>query len=1117
MSIRRIVWLTAAALGVAAGTHALPMRAQPTPADGPWSGTIQCVLDVQTGAYQRQETQTWTLLADAPTPSGDFRIYKAIWTATGNGSLKKSQGQQLISTTWSVNVPATPVQLAIFVRASDQKLIVRQWSAPKQVPGGIAGTKQITANGQPGPTSPVTAAASEWSFLWIDAVKENATITGSKTTNVEALPADFFFSGAPVSSATCTWRLTKEPVSTPSGVARRQPVPQLLKIESNVVDQGMNGAQVRLTGQGTHWAMGVTTADFGPDITVASLTVNSATDATAVLNVATFAGIGPRPVRITTALADGQSEVVGMPNGFKINVVLQAITAPGLIGIPSLPSTPATAEVTPTAPTTRTVAPEPATSSRTRPDLSDRLKPAITEVTPNIAPQWAENLTVTFTARLTSFVQGTSTIDLGPGVTLVGAPLYVESPTRVLGSFKIAGDAPPGPRTVTIKTGDQVVTLPDGFTVKARAAREVFLPTPESGQVGQQNLSVMLSTPQWRFFSLGATADFGPGIEVTALNVQSDFGARAVLNIAADAALGPRTVTVRRPDGRVEAFPNVFAVVAAPSPLETATVVPIIPVLRLAPRANDDSYSMRKNSTLIGGAVLVSDFGAGTTSSKRALTGLANVGGTLFFSRQSGGNVGLWKTDGTPAGTVLIKPGVVARSGVGVGGKFFFAGVDATHGQELWVSDGTAAGTTLVKDIRPGAVSAEPSEFVVAGGTLYFIVRIVDSENGPTGVELWKSDGTPAGTTMIKGAIGTHYLSPRIHLTNVAGTLYFVVPETGAHGLWKTNGTAAGTTRVMAVHLGGSGSIEGQQPLVAVGSHLFFAARKPEGDPRQIDLWKTDGTEAGTVHLLAVNPLLVPCQRVPTDLTNVNGTLFFTIFDCSTVGLRELWRSDGTVAGTVLIKGGLNPGEKYGVHIFPTAVNNTFYFCAQETSQTGGLWKSDGTTAGTMHVAPFSVPRIYAHWSKPRLFTEMNGTLYFHHHAGRQGSELWKTDGTAAGTGLVKDVVPGGASSDPGDLTAVDGILFFTASDALTDNEYRDLWAAGVAPSVAANDGIAADATPTFTVVTNPSSGALLLRTDGSFSYRPNAGFTGMDSFTYTVRVAPDTSSPATVTINVSP
>ncbi len=103
-----------------------------------------------------------------------------------------------------------------------------------------------------------------------------------------------------------------------------------------------------------------------------------------------------------------------------------------------------------------------------------------------------------------------------------------------------------------------------------------------------------------------------------------------------------------------------------------------------------------------------------------------------------------------------------------IGEVLYFTANDGATGVELWKSDGTAAGTVLVKDIRPGGLGSAPSNLTNFGGTLYF-----SANDGVRGHELWKSDGTAAGTICVKdveSGPGNSY--PR-HLTNVDGTLFF--------------------------------------------------------------------------------------------------------------------------------------------------------------------------------------------------------------------------------------------------------------------------------------------------------------------------------------------------------
>ena len=113
---------------------------------------------------------------------------------------------------------------------------------------------------------------------------------------------------------------------------------------------------------------------------------------------------------------------------------------------------------------------------------------------------------------------------------------------------------------------------------------------------------------------------------------------------------------------------------------------------------------------------------------------------------------------------------------------------DGTTGRELWKSDGTAAGTVLVKDIFPGAGERSPPLFAV-DGTLYF-----PANDGTHGTEVWKSDGTAAGAVRLAD------LNPRTggaaSLNDVvklgSGVLLVVSDGTRGYELWRSDGTAAG-------------------------------------------------------------------------------------------------------------------------------------------------------------------------------------------------------------------------------------------------------------------------------------------------------------------------------------
>ncbi len=308
------------------------------------------------------------------------------------------------------------------------------------------------------------------------------------------------------------------------------------------------------------------------------------------------------------------------------------------------------------------------------------------------------------------------------------------------------------------------------------------------------------------------------------------------------------------------------------------------------------------------------------------------------------------------------------------------------------------------------------------GGTLYFTAA-----DPTSGEELWKSDGTEVGTVQVSDIVpGLQGSQPR-YLTAVGGNIYFLAFDAtqSSRDLWKSNGTASGTTRVKV--LPGFGA----RYLTNVNGAVFFRA----GDFNTgYELWKSDGTEAGTAQLKDISA--APMGSNPSRFYNANGTLFFVANDA--INGYELWKSDGTAAGTVLVKDIESGPSGAFVSFAPPGggeswvnIGSTLYFKAGMDTE---LWKSDGTSAGTQLVADINSGSI---GSDPRWLTNVNGTLYFMARNSAAGDELWKSDGTLAGTLLVKDIYPGGFGSVPYSIANVNGTVYFSANDGVLGSE---LW-----------------------------------------------------------------------------
>lgn len=410
------------------------------------------------------------------------------------------------------------------------------------------------------------------------------------------------------------------------------------------------------------------------------------------------------------------------------------------------------------------------------------------------------------------------------------------------------------------------------------------------------------------------------------------------------------------------------------------------------------------------GTVLVKDLCPGACSSlPRELTALK---GALYFVADDGvhGNE-LWKSDGTAAGTVLVQdalPGLAGSSPAlltAFGSLLLYTANDPAHGRELWKSDGTDAGTGLLADLIPGSGSSSPVLWLPAGGQLFFTF-----DDPAHGSEPWRTDGTAAGTRMVadlrpgppsSGNGQTPFAS--FGSFAVLGSRIYFAADDGTHGfeLWASDGTAAGTT-LLDIAPGADASNPGG--LVAFGSRLYFRASDPA---HGAELWASDGTAAGTAMVLDIEPGAVSSS--PWELRVSGSKLFFGAY--AAAHGRELWKSDGTAAGTAMVRD-VNAGTGDGVGLFVfhafAAVGGQTLFFADDGLHGVELWATDGTAAGTAMIAdnapgPQSFS-FYTTLSAPDPPVAAGGRFYFQAVDHGFNIEVWTSDGTAAGTGKLREI-----------------------------------------------------------------------------------------------------------------
>lgn len=496
------------------------------------------------------------------------------------------------------------------------------------------------------------------------------------------------------------------------------------------------------------------------------------------------------------------------------------------------------------------------------------------------------------------------------------------------------------------------------------------------------------------------------------------------------------------------------------------------------------------------GTHILKDINPGANGS--SINSIFEFEGSLYFTATTSVNGReIWKSDGTELGTVILKDilsgsrgGIeytTERNTIVFNDHFYFYANNGTNGYELWSSDGTTEGTQIFKEFFPGTAGIANSLEGIAVTDNYFLFTIASATNQ---YQLWKSDGTIGGTILLKDVnfdidnIG--YFNQFVVLNN---TPYFVTRSLpNASELWTTDGTTTGTAEI--INLPYAEGSPGIAKLTASDSYLIFSSSGTLGYNVP---WISDGTASGTNQL---NLDLTYDSAGELSFVSHNGTVYFQASSGRESGM-ELWAtngsantthiikdifhgysglitgggalaaaalndkmvfvgnngvaalepfiSDGTFENTTLLKN-LNPSgyalrftNESNTNIFIKA-GNKLYFNAFNAQTGREIYSTDGTTAGTTLVKEIGAGNLDGVGGYT-YFMEYNGIFYFKANDNVHGQELWRTDGTEIGTYMVKDINPGAASGVTAsnsytftntNFAVFNGYLYFMGEDAAT-------------------------------------------------------------------------------------
>ncbi|WP_396152337.1 T9SS type A sorting domain-containing protein [Flavobacterium sp.] len=424
---------------------------------------------------------------------------------------------------------------------------------------------------------------------------------------------------------------------------------------------------------------------------------------------------------------------------------------------------------------------------------------------------------------------------------------------------------------------------------------------------------------------------------------------------------------------------------------------------------------MKKITSFLVFLSTLQNFGQVEVVENFPIYGSKMVNSKIVFARNSPefGNE-LWVSNGTAGNAQLLKDIIVGSQssnpeiGTVIGNKVYFV----ANQHQIWQTDGTTNGTFLM--VNNNQIT-NPSEFVEVGQFIFF----------KSGGNLWKMLGTPNSESLVNN-------TPDIFFTAISGITKLNDSEVlfnarrnsnNTWGIWRSNGVV--TQFVIDINTG-TGSLEIAQMRLPknIDGTIYFDGYSIETGG---ELWKTNGSATGTELILdiyGVNDNPFTSFSGPRYFTAVNEMIFFSARNA--LNGIELWKTNGTTAGTIMVKSITAGNNTNGGPFSLTAVDDLLYFVQSDTENSGSaqIWKSDGSETGTTKVTNLTGSYLNVY----DLF-ESNGNIYFNYFQPSTGQELWKLNAVNDTYSLIADIAPGTISSEPSGFFEMKGYIYFNATD----------------------------------------------------------------------------------------